>query len=137
MMLGDRFLPVPATLGATFTGTFVADEAVAAQLRSTFVIMPSRFDWVRAHPHKDFRGVPFNGTNPAFQVECCDFGGHLRGNTTVTVNGVRRRVEFHGQYAPGMSRGGGYFMMHDLPVPPFTAATAPVRIGFLEVRPLP
>jgi len=134
-IMGDRFLPIPAEFNFDFQAAFVNDPVMRSQLSSVFVIEPSRSRIVRAPVHLDFICQIRGGTNPAFNGLCCDHDGKFRGSTTVTHGGLPRTVHFHGRYAPGLRRGGGYFMMVDLPTPPLQANSAPVCIGYLNVLP--
>jgi len=134
-ILGDRFLPIPAEFDVEFKGGFVGDPVLQAQLSSLFSIAPARSRIVRTPRHLDFICQIRGGTNPSFEGLCCDHDGTFRGTTAITHNGAPRVVQFHGRYAPGLRRGGGYFMVTEVPVPPFSASNVPVRIGYLDVLP--
>jgi hypothetical protein len=66
---------------------------------------------------------------------CCDHDGVFRGKTTIIQDGVRRTLDFHGRYAPGLRRGGGYFMIPEVPAPPFSLSNGPISIGYMDVLP--
>lgn len=134
-ILGDRFLPIPAQFSYRFRGDFVGDALIQAQLESVFSIAPTLSRIVRNPTHLDFVCRPSSETNPAFQGIACDHGGTFRGATTISSNGITRVVHFNAQYAPGLRRGGGYFMVTEVPKPPYNANNAPVMIGYLDVLP--
>jgi subtilisin-like proprotein convertase family protein len=134
-IMGDRFLPVPAEFTFDFQGDMVDDPLMRARLATVFSISPAVSKIVRTPLHLDFIYQVQGGTNPSFEGWCCDHGGTFRGSTVITHNGLRREVHFHARYAPGLRRGGGYFMMVEVPTPPFTASNAPVGMGYMSVLP--
>jgi len=134
-IMGDRFLSIPAEFNFEFLGNFVSDPALQSQLSSVFSIAPTVSRIVRVPRHFDFVCQSRAGTNPSFEGLCCDHDGVFRGKTTIIQDGVRRTLDFHGRYAPGLRRGGGYFMIPEVPAPPFSLSNGPISIGYMDVLP--
>ena len=128
-LMGDPLVGSPADYTFNFSGADIETSAMSTDLNNLFTISRS------ARVSNAFRPSFPYGNSAAFSFYLHDSTGSFLGSATIRDASVARRVAFYGFYAPAIRRGGGYFSVMDLPVPPYTTRTSPIRSGLVEIFP--
>jgi hypothetical protein len=112
-----------------FSGADIENASMIDRLNTTFRVSPSLITGPAYIP------IMTNGNAANFNFFVHESTGSFLGSSRIRDLGIERRVEFFGFYAPGVRRGGGYFKVYDLPIPPFRVGTTPLRTGLVHIEP--
>jgi subtilisin family serine protease len=133
-LMGDFMFPTTAEFLIRVEGGQLEEEGKQALMNAVFNVSTSRLR--RAWKHRDLWVNFPQGNQAKYNFFLCDFFGNFFGSAEVVDGNVRRVVNLYCYYAPGLRRGGGSYTICELPVPPYTAKTAPMRMGYLEIEAL-
>lgn len=134
MLMGDLMFRNTAQFSIRLSGDELSRGDKQVITDTIFDIANNRL--LRSGVHRDLY-VNFPQLNRAnYKFILCDLFGNFFGRAEIMDGGVKRVIDMYCFYAPALRRGGGSYTISEIPRAPFTATTAPQRMGYLEIEAL-